>query len=285
MKKLYLFYFYILVCVYAGEAQDASATWDHVAEPRLKLEDDLNALERNSEMAYTVSSKDTFYVERGKPFDMSYFKTIMRTNPDLIGYYMKSAFYFTASNSSYNYRSRQWMVPVKIYFDKDIPRNIKKEVEKFYKNIEDVPNFSISFTNDIDKANYQIKLTNAIMIDEAERYGITDEFKARRLFFNGCNYTVISDGSKNIMGCTLKINKKELEDPSILLSKIKQGLFLSFGRFFMINGIQLNESFLSATYENQDTLSLVDLEILKMHYSQIFDESIDASEFIQLLHH
>lgn len=283
MKQIFAFFLVVLAIAIKAPAQEKSDKLVDFVSPRLNFDNDLDQVDHKSELAYTVSSQDTFYIEREKDFDMSYFLKIKASHPNFLSYYQLSVFYYSTRNSTPAYLSLQWKVPIVIYFDKDIPKNIQRKVERFYETMDEIPNFSLSFTNRAEEANYQVKLTSETLFVDPQDQGFKNEAEQRRFLFNGCNYFIISDASKGIIGCNLKINTAELDNEAILLAKIKQGLFLSFGRFFMIDYFNVSDSFLNNVYDNQKTLSPIDLEILKMHYSQIFDEAIDGSQFKQLL--
>ncbi|MEM5566312.1 hypothetical protein WNY78_14415 [Psychroserpens sp. AS72] len=234
-------------------------------------------------LLYTISSRDTFYREELKYLDLSDFQYDKEKTPKLFSHYKKSVFYRTKKHSKKVYRIFQWKVPVVIYFDKEIPNKIKKEVKSFYSQVNDIDNLSVTFTNNIDKANYRVQITDEIFSTNSKTYKLSEKFTVNNYFFDYCNYFLINDNRNGIIGCSLKINREQLNNNDHLLANIKQGIFLSLGRFFL-NASLMDESILTnLIYENEKIISDLDLSILKLHYYQLYNRRIDGTDFETLL--
>ncbi|WP_040278471.1 hypothetical protein [Psychroserpens damuponensis] len=275
-------YILFLWCLYSSFSFSQSK--NNSVNPRFEFHT-LNSKQFNdTALSYTISNKDTFYLEKQKFLDLSTFQYDKEKTPKLIERYKTSVFFNSQKRSKRTYRLLQWKVPVVIYFDKEIPNRIKKEVKTFYKQIENVDNLSVSFTNNINKANYRIKITSDTFNTNSINYDNLEKYQKFTHFFDFCSYSVIKDNSDGVIGCTLKINREQLKTDDYLLSNIKQGIFLSLGRFFM-NPKLIDESLLTNTiYVNNPVLSDLDVSLLKLHYYQLYNRRIDGTDFENLFH-
>lgn len=273
---------YIVILFFIISSSGFSQVEEDVINPSIRFSKLDSKSSNNRELAYTVSNNDTFYRKEIKFKNLSDFQYDKVKTPKLLEHYKLSVFYLTKKHSKKVYRLLQWKVPIVVYFDKEIPNRIKKEVKMFYSQLENIDNLSITFTNDIDKANYRIQTTHEIFNENSKDYGVADKFNVNNYIFDYCNYFLITDKRDGIIGCSLKINREQLNNDDYLLANIKQGFFLSLGRFFL-NPSLMEEGILTNTiYENEKGISDLDLSILKLHYYQLYHRRIDGTDFENL---
>lgn len=275
-QNLFLFF---LLCVFSfsyGQNNRSSTI-----ESKISFQKSNKAVNQSS--PFTITSKDTFYIDKPNPIDVSYFLKIYKQDPELFKKYSTAIFYYSRKSSSTVYRLMQWKKPIVIYFDRSIPKSIVKKIRTFLKQLENIDNLTIGFTKDLSKSNYWVQLTNKEISVDPSIYGIKEEKERQNFVFKNCNYSIITDNNSGIIGCKLNLNESELLNEDLCFTKLKQAVFLSLGRFFMHNKVDSRQSFLSPIYDDQNVISEMDLEILRMHYSYIFDQRIDSTDFYNLL--
>lgn len=234
------------------------------------------------ELSYTVSSKDTFHREEFKLLDLSKFEYDEEKTPRLLEHYKTSVFFGSKKTSRTVYRLLQWKAPLIIYFDKKIPNRIKKKVQAFYSQTNEIENLTITFTKDIEKANYRIYITDETFDIDPEDYGLIDALEKQKFFFTNCTYSLVKDNIDGIKACTMKISEKQLSNDEILLINLKQGIFFSLGRFYSNYGLNPDESLTNLIYTNKDVLSDLDFSILRLHYYQLYNRRINGTDFENL---
>jgi hypothetical protein len=167
-----------------------------------------------------------------------------------------------------------------VYFDKSISKSLKVKLLAFFDNFKNIKNLNISVTRNIDNANYLIKSSNEKF--SAENYNLKTEREKENFAFNNGSYNITRGGFSRIKSCILKINTNS-NKINIQEKTLKQLFFLSLGRFFSVAYFRDNQSLISPIYVNSDSVSKLDLLILKIHYNYIFHESINSSEYKNIL--
>lgn len=193
--------------------------------------------------------------------------------------YMTTVFYYTDSKSNHTYYTKQWHSPIIIYLDKKIDNELRKSFIAFLTNYKNINNLEIAITKNIDKANYLIRPSNAAF--KAKTYSFKNEIDKSNFVFNNGNYTIIPGGNQSIKGCILELNTDK--NSELVKKNLNQLFFLSLGRFFVIPYDTNETSFVSQNYQAQNTLSELDLKILKIHYNHIYDYPINRDTFLKLV--
>ncbi|WP_431134447.1 hypothetical protein [Psychroserpens mesophilus] len=274
-------YFFILL--FSFSINGFSQNEGNIIKPRIKFTKLESKKRIKNELYYTISNNDTFYIEEYKFKSLNDFQYDKEKTPYLLEHFSTSVFFNTNKYSKKTYQLYQWKVPLVIYFDKAISNRIKKRVKTFYEITDSIHNLNITFTNNLDKANYRIFITDKTFDIDPYDFGITDSLEMQKFFFNNCYYSIVSDNSNGIIGCSMKINRKQLDSDDILLTNIKQGIFLSLGRFHYNYYLTSENSLTSLIYDNRDVLSNLDLNLLRLHYFQLYDRLVDGTDIFKLL--
>ncbi|WCO03336.1 hypothetical protein [Psychroserpens ponticola] len=234
-------------------------------------------------MNYVVTSKDTFYAKSKVIKNLNHLKS-GAYDVNTMNSYLNSVFPFKSKSCIEISHLNQWTSSIVIYFDKDIPKETIKDIKAFYKDISSIKNFNIIFTKDINEANYRIKLTSEILKKKSVCFSFDNIKNEEKFIFNNCKYSLIPDSNNNVISCILEVNDKLLKDKELLLSNIKQALFLSFCHFYPDHFLENDNSFLSTRYKNNDVISDFDLNLLKIHYAEIYNCKVEKQTLIDLYH-
>ena len=108
-------------------------------------------------------------------YDVSIHYENAANRPTLYRQYLKSVFYYSDKDSEKVYRLKQWIDNVVIYFDKNIPKQVKREIIQFYLNMPKIENLDLSFTNNIEEANYFVKLVDKTYFNSRSFYKFKNE--------------------------------------------------------------------------------------------------------------
>lgn len=230
-----------------------------------------------------IFEKDSLVItESEKSFNSEIFKEFGEDAENYIYNYQNTVFLNSLSTSKRKYYIQQWMSPILIYFDKSIPRALKKSLINLVEQIEDqdIQNLSISFVKDIDDANYLIKSTNKTF---DVNYNFKSEEEKKNYVFNNGSYKLITGNAKKPRGCILELNTDNGQSLDIMKKNLNQLFFLSLGRFIIFNNLEYEDSFLNAYYQYSEKLTEPDIAILKIHYSVIFNSPLTQKEFKKII--
>lgn len=200
------------------------------------------------------------------------------TNDSLVKAYRKAVFRVSMKHGRYR-KSNQWISAINIYFDKSIPRKVKKEFIKFYEPLNSINNLDLNFISNISNANYIIIKSDTLIKNYESNLATYDEIHP----LSKGGYKIITDKNNKFYGATLNIDTNRLKDKTLILPKLKQLFFFSLGQF-IFNKDFPKTSLLSTRYKNSATISEDDLNLLKMHYFKIFDKQFTIVEFNKLLY-
>src|SRR5690606_20510262 len=141
---------YILVLLFLISSYCFSQNEANVIKPRINFINLDSKKNLTNELLYTISNKDTFYIEEHKLKSLNTFKYDKKKIPELIEHYKASVFFNSNKYSKKVYRTIQWKTPLIIYFDKVIPNTIQKKVKAFYAVTDSIDNLSITYTKNIN---------------------------------------------------------------------------------------------------------------------------------------
>lgn len=270
----------ILICCFIGSIICAKAQDNYfdIVKPRI------NVIPKKSQVVntnnYIVLTHDTLYAPLIEEPNLDFVES-SRERRKLVYNYEAQVFRLTTENSKTVYRLKQWSVPIIVYIDKDIPKEIRNDFIAFFSQINNIDNLSISFTSKLKDANYYIKTsTETINI-----YGDDDDFETEEERLNSTyyagTYRLITDDNYKLYAGVLKVNLNDTPNDTKLLRQLKQLFFMSLGNFYLLNYYP-EDSLLSEKYNNDDELSIDDINMLKMHYSIIYEQIINGSMFNKL---
>jgi hypothetical protein len=176
---------------------------------------------------------------------------------------------------------KQWNTPIIIYFDKKIPKTVIENFSQFYSQLNNIKNLNISFTKNIEKANYYIQSTNKNINAYPDTYTFKSEEERINSILTGATYSLITDKNNKFYAGILTINISNKDDLAIL-KQLKQLFYMGLGNFYSSKKFD-RDSLLSDKYEKVDYISNFDLTLLKMHYINIYDQKITREIFNNLI--
>lgn len=274
MNKIFLICCFISsnICV---KAQD---NYYNIVKPRINVIPNKGQAVNTDE--YIVLKRDTLYAPLKEEPNLDFVES-SRERRKLVYNYEAQVFRLTTEKSKTVYRLKQWSVPIIVYIDKDIPKEIRNDFITFFSQIKNIDNLSISFTSKLKDANYYIKTsTETINI-----YGDDDDFETEEERLNSTyyagTYRLITDDNYKLHAGVLKVNLNDIPNDTKLLRQLKQLFFMSLGNFYLLNYYP-EDSLLSEKYNNNDEFSIADINMLKMHYSIVYEQIINGSMFNKL---
>lgn len=230
---------------------------------------------------YIILSNDTLIAK--KPIlSFDHLKINNKEQRLFLNRYKEFMFYYSTETSKTVYYLIQWRAPVIVYIDKTIPKKIAKNFKTFYSQLNDIPNLTIRFTNNPDEANYLIKTSDKEFEFSETVYSFETEEEKEKFYFNNSNYYYRSDGHNQIYGCILEININNLPE-NVIESNLKQGFYLSLGRFLINPYFSKEKSLLDTKYVSAETINPFDIDILKLHYSVLYEQKINGTDFDKLV--
>ena len=284
MSKKIIFILAIFICVASyGQIKNDSIILKEKFVSIKKVNRDL--LNKNSEFLI-LENKDTLVLTKCHFPKFTYPNLATKAKTQLFKFkYQYIAFgnYTKKSNKKKLYL-RQWNTPINVFIDRSIQKETRKKIERFILDISElnIPNLKIELVKNKKKSNYYISSTSEQLkiLDEKKLDQYTEE-QVRNRFKNNANYYLMSDNNKKIYSCNLKINLDSFENQNDILAKFKKLFFGSLGRFHSISST--TESLLYSKYENDETISSFDINILKTHYKYIypFKVSYELFKFIE----
>ncbi|MDC9723977.1 MAG: DUF2927 domain-containing protein [Urechidicola sp.] len=284
MSKNIIFILAVFICVSSfGQTKNDSIFSNKKFVPIKNLNRDL--LNKNSEILI-LESKDTLVLTTIYPQKFIYpnlaTKEETRKFKTYYPYIAFGSFNSKYTKTTTNNTLRQWNVPIKVFIDKSFQKETRKEIEKFIMDISNlnIQNLKIALVKNIRNSNYYITTTSEQLevLDEKKLDRYSDA-QIKNRFKNNANYYLISDDIKSY-SCVLKVNPNTFIDSDNISVKVKTLFFGSLGRFYPIS--HLKESLLYTKYENNDTISTFDKNILKTHYNYIYPYKVDFDLFKQL---
>lgn len=271
MKKITLVFFMVLLHK-SGWGQNQ---YHDIIEPRLVFSTHKKA---SMDMGgIVVLKKDTLYGQFNNNVDLSYLDLLIE-NEEFYKYYRKIVFQY--SQRQY---LLQWSVPIKIYIDQKFPKSIVEKFKAFYSQIKGVKNLNISFVNKIKDANYHIKLTENQINSYGEDYEFYSDTERENSIYTGSIYSLIIDKNYKFYGGTLHLNVERLKDKNRALNQLKQMFFMSLGNFMPDFSSKNQNSLNAKNYLPQDSISELDLKLLRVHYSTIYEQPVNQQSFIRLI--
>lgn len=190
--------------------------------------------------------------------------------------------YFISVFSKKNATIQQFIVPIVIYLDTKIPKNITLEYKTFVNNIPKIKNLDITFTDKKEEANY------LLTVADKDFYGISkkslnnfDDQDHDKLTFLKMSSTNINDYNNKTYAYILKISPSILKEKQTI-HKLKKAFFQSLGNFNILSYGAPEGSALDFNTTEINNLITEDIQLLKMHYHHIYNFKVNANNFYKL---
>lgn len=226
-----------------------------------------------------VIDEDTIYgKQENKNIDLLYLKASNYESKLILLKYE-----LIATNGKKGYIS-QWSVPINVYMDPKLPDNVKNKFKKFYsdKSVKNIPNFRLNFTMKKEDANYYISLSEKEVIGYSNNREFSSEEERKKHYLTGLTYKLNADNNKKYYSAYMPINLETANYNNLLLKKLKKLFFQSLGAF-RPHRLDDKSSLLHVEYEDQKTISLFDIEILKIHYGHLYEQPVNIESLNQLI--
>jgi len=166
---------------------------------------------------------------------------------------------------------KYWKDDIKLFFDKSVSKNTKHELIKFTKELsENIDSLTIYEVSKKENSNYFI-----YEINEKNSYHYDEKAKGK----DGVNYYVNWDGRQRLYKCTLEVNSLILFNKIHLKNSVKQDFVKSLGQFYDTELLDCESIFSGCYKETNSSLTTLDLELLKYHYSFGINKGTDLDTF------
>lgn len=173
------------------------------------------------------------------------------------------------SNGDYS-KTKHWSVPIKIYLDSKVPKDVQEDFIQFVTFLPKFEKLTISFVSNKKDANFYI-------------YPVTKKIDDFELdFYKGITFSLLTDESNKFYGGRILFNPNQLENNTVLKTKLRQFFFASLGSFCIRNELG-TDSLLSENYQWSRTISKYDYTILRFHYGLYNKNPIGYLELKKLL--
>lgn len=183
-----------------------------------------------------------------------------------LNYYEKIA--FNHPNDSINLKTsmKYWKDDIKIFFSKSVSKKTKKNLMKFAKTIDKaVDSLRISEVKSLEDSNYVI-------------YYKGDYEYESKLMSNDNSTDYLWWRHNKIYRYSVKLNTEKLFSEHLIQYKMREYFIKSLGYFKLIDDFEC-ESYFAKCYSSDKKLTVLDLEILRYHYSYGICKGISLEAF------
>ncbi len=239
-----------------------------------------NELDKNEEKI--LIDNDTLYVNQSLHYNLSHLNSGSYSREKILTLYRSLVFHNSNEKTKNAVYLKQWNDDITICIDKKLPKQVIKDFKTFFSDINkyNIDNLNISFTNNIEKANFYIKTTSKIINEEDYKFD-SEEVKDKSLLY-GATYDLTTDKNNKFYNGILLVNPSQSNSESRLLRQLKQLFYSSLGNF-CINSYIDESSLLYKNCTNLKTISQLDIDLLRIHYGIIYDQKISRGIFKKLI--
>ncbi len=194
-------------------------------------------------------------------------------------------------NSRYKYHAfgnknikfiRQWNVPIRVYFDEQLPKDIKQSLTDYFKKFNSINNLNVSTTKNIENSNYYLKVYKEHVSAYTDKdYKTLTKEEIETEIYSGITYDLNCNYNFKCTSGVIKISNSELKN-RYLLSKLKIIFYLSLTDFYRSNYAE-KESLLNKKTINAKHLTDYDILLLKNHYNYIYPYKVNLTSYKSLL--
>jgi len=206
------------------------------------------------------------------------------SNKNIFKTYQFVVFYNSTETSKTVYELKQWNTAIIVYMDTKLPKSIRKDFKNFFSSLKkyDIRNLNITFTNNLEKANFYIKTSSKTIYTYGEEYVFDKKLNKEAYITTGATYHLLTDNNNKFYSGILSVNPSQSNTNEKLLKQLKQIFFIGLGHFQFSKYIG-KDSLLSKKYNNSNNISKKDIELLRIHYGAIYDQKINGTTFKKLL--
>ena len=171
-----------------------------------------------------------------------------------LNYYKKVAFNHTKGEYSKDTKMKYWKDDIKIFFSKSVSKKEKKELISFAKTISSqIDSLNIYQVKRVEDSNFVIYYNG----DYDYESRLVDKKTSDFLYWNGKN---------QLYKAAIKIDPNKYFNSKLRLYKLKENLVTAIGYFKLIDDFSC-DSYFSNCYSANKSLTKLDMELLKYHYS------------------
>jgi hypothetical protein len=229
-----------------------------------------------------LKTKDTtLYIKNTDKTDLTFLCKNNYKEEKIFSTYNYSVFQYSRKVKNKFLYINQWNTHIIVFFDKEISKNLIKRFKLYFNQLKNIKNLKISYTKDIENANYYFKVTNEKVSGFGKKYKFKKGFKKDIHPFYNMTYKLLTDKNNKFYSCITQINRQELQNNTLAFKKIKQLFYLSLGNF-VIKKYGIDYSLISLKYSDEETISEHDLDFLKIHYGKIYEQKVDLKTFEKL---
>ncbi|PHR69252.1 MAG: hypothetical protein COA67_11015 [Lutibacter sp.] len=182
-------------------------------------------------------------------------------------YYKKIAFNHDNGKFSFDTKMRYWKKPIKIFFSKNVSKNVQRELMRFASEVSsDIDSLNISRVNKLEDSNYVVYYKGGF------------EYEPRMHNYKNSSFYVYWNGKNQLYRNTIRINTDKEFSEILIINEVKKLFFQSLGRFKLIDEFECENYFADCHSKNKN-FSKLDLEILKYHYSYGICKGTDLLTF------
>lgn len=251
-----------------GSAQVKNDTIKHVYMPLkfykkknkepLSKEDSLKIVYVNND---TLIRIDNYVTPKGVRVPYEY------KDSTFLKYYIKTAFRTKNDSTDKDSYMKYWKDDIKIFFADGISKRVKKDFISFTKIIsKQIDSLNIYEVKDLEKSNYVI-------------YTLQDyEYEQRLIKTKTSDFYLYWNRKNQINKCFVKINSETFFNDNLFQLELRKYFIQTLGFFSLLDDFSC-ESYFSNCFSNEKTLTSLDLELLKYHYSYGICKGTTLEEF------
>lgn len=215
---------------------------------------------------FVILKTDTLYA-----IESNYKKILFESERDGNDY-LKAVFHYKNAK-----HLRQWKSEIKVYLSRKLDKKLRKKFKDYVNSFPQLDNFKVSVVKHLEHANYYIKGTRDFKsIFEGKEY---TEKTIRKSLYNNLNYKIKRDGD-GFKSCVLTFHPDKIDDQESFLRRLKKVFFITTGQFQQNYWLK-TKSLLNRKMDSIDDLTDFDRRLLRYHYEQLYQSSINVQTFIE----
>lgn len=169
---------------------------------------------------------------------------------------------------------KRWNSVIKVYFDKSVSKYLKNELNSLFKELnKNIELLKITVVTSKETSNYFI-----YSINSKKNVELYPNIKSKA----GVAYNFLKNGHNIIYSGALRINTSIFYNKDQQSLKMKELFIGSLGIFNKSTSLPC-DSYLSDCYSINKELTKIDIDLLKIHYTNNYYDKIDYYDFIKLI--